>query len=665
MRSGKASVTGPIRRLGAPLFGLLAFAIALAALAAFFLRQPLIYDSDSYFHLAIARAYAEQGILDELPWARFSLMADGFGDKELLFHVFLAPFASIADPVLGGRIALAILLAALFATIALLGRSYLGSWSLLLPFWLAFASTEVAWRWVRLRPEIVSLLLLLWALWAIAHRRYRLLAVLALLYALSYTAFHAFAGLCVLLFVFELWARRRFEPQLLLFPALGIGLGLIVHPHFPTNLEVWVVQSLEFFRQKAELDVGTEIRPNYTDVLLLVNLGWFLGMATLWRSSEPRTVPPNEQRAQIAARLGDSFGVATVAFGGLYLLMSRFSQYALPLATLWLLFELERRGMVLGPRTRLPGSNRSLPLAAAAAICVLVALPEAARQWNNYTLRTSAGPQRDRIVDRERLSALLPEGAKVAATWQQTPVYMLWAPQARYLNVLDPVFLAVNDPTRHRVQSRVFGGREPDVPLAVATALDSRYLAVSAFVDHDRMRERLAHDPRVAMRHNGLNRLWEVLPDQNSSFLLSWRSAPGPSTDAPSAAGELASWRSYPRLPAIGARVEAFVDLRRFGDGSQCRLVAHALPDAVGETWWLELASAGPASVWWNGQAILDTAGHDALIGAGATFPVQRSTGDVISVRSCPPADAEEPFGFFLSRVESPTAAAAMEAPDV
>src|SRR6185503_3104765 len=192
--------------------------------------------NDSYYHLAVARTYFREGLIDDLRWARFSAMAHGFGDKEVLFHLLLAPFAGLAhDPVRGGQIALALLLAALFATIAGAARPTLGGWSIVLPWWLAFASTELGWRWVRLRPELLSLLLLLCALEAIARRRYRLLGAIAALYALSYTAFHAFLGLAVLIFLFIGWARRRWEWALPAYAAIGTGVGLLVHPHFPKN----------------------------------------------------------------------------------------------------------------------------------------------------------------------------------------------------------------------------------------------------------------------------------------------------------------------------------------------------------------------------------------------------------------------------------------------
>src|SRR3954466_8190369 len=83
----------------------------------FYSRHPLLYDADSYYHLTVARACWRQGLLHDLPWARFSLMHPGFGDKEFLFHVLLAPFAALPDPLAGGRLALALLDALVLAAV--------------------------------------------------------------------------------------------------------------------------------------------------------------------------------------------------------------------------------------------------------------------------------------------------------------------------------------------------------------------------------------------------------------------------------------------------------------------------------------------------------------------------------------------------------------------
>src|SRR2546423_1358908 len=72
-----------------------------------------------------------------------------------------------------------------------------------------------------------------------SRRRPVLLGVLACLYALGYTAFQAFLGLCLLFFLCTLWVERRAEWRLVVYPAIGVALGLLLHPQFPANVRVW------------------------------------------------------------------------------------------------------------------------------------------------------------------------------------------------------------------------------------------------------------------------------------------------------------------------------------------------------------------------------------------------------------------------------------------
>src|SRR5207249_2037490 len=108
--------------------------------------------TDSYYHLAAARLYAHEGLVKDLPWARFSALGQGFGDKEVLFHLLLVPFARLADPVLGGKLALALLNGAVAAALAAWALRALGTWGVLVPLWVMGTATDFTLRTLRLRP---------------------------------------------------------------------------------------------------------------------------------------------------------------------------------------------------------------------------------------------------------------------------------------------------------------------------------------------------------------------------------------------------------------------------------------------------------------------------------------------------------------------------------
>ena len=120
------------------------FGLALAFFLLILHFCPLLYDADAYYHLAIARIYAERGVVHQAPALRYSLLGTEFGDKELLLHGMLAPFAHSGEA--GGRRALAVLASVIFALIAGLAVPAVGRWAVLVPFGLFFGALDFSWR---------------------------------------------------------------------------------------------------------------------------------------------------------------------------------------------------------------------------------------------------------------------------------------------------------------------------------------------------------------------------------------------------------------------------------------------------------------------------------------------------------------------------------------
>ncbi len=640
---------GPPGRSFSPwVLAALLFLLTFAGCRLFYSAHPLLYDNDAYFHLAVGRLYAHDGVPGSLPWLRFSLLGEGWGDKELLFHGLLAPFAAGGDAEAGGRTALALLDALVLTGLGLFCRRAVGNWGLLIPLWLVVAAPELTWRLVRLRPELGSLLLLLAATWAAGTRRFRLLGGIAALYALAYTAFQALLGLAVGWFVVGAVFRRRRDWALVVYPLLGVGVGLLVHPNFPANLDVWVVQNLEFFAQKDVLDVGTEILPQTTASIVLLYAGWAAGLAVVWRSWRAAGETPTEnadQPEKTGEGLADATLVAAVAFGGLYLFMSRFALYMVPFATLAILFHLARRGGGLAAWTRLPGRGR-VPLAVAVAAALLVAAPQAASQLSTFARRTKPGPEGERSADREAFGRAVPAGATVAAPWRLTPLYLFFAPQGRYLNALDPVFMAVPHPAAFAAQQAVFDGSATDVPLVVGTVLDSHFLAESTATASPTLLRRLSADPRVVPRYRGIHALWEIVPAAEGVFVLDWRAVPGRESPASAAAGA-----AYPRAGDARARaLEGYVDARRVAPLGACATFVHAFETSAAAIVELELAPAGPTALTLDAEptARID-ADLGAVVGDAAKVPLALAAGShYLTVTTCPERSPAARCGFYL-----------------
>lgn len=626
-----------------------AFVATLGLSALFFGRLPVLYDTDSYYHLAIARAYAHFGIVDTLPWARLSLLHD-FADKEFLFHLLLAPFAAGEDPAAGGRLALALWNAIIVALLVHLGQRVAGPWGPWVAVLAYAGSLPFLGRMIRLRPELLALVLILLAVECVGARRYRTLGAVALAFTLGYTAFHALLGLCGLWFLHHRWTHGRWEWPLALYPTLGCGLGLILHPHFPQNLVVWKVQSFDFFVGKGTLNVGREILPQTTADLLTQNLGWWVALVVLaliavrsWRSSEnaeassPGDEPLSSALTVNSALTVDALWVAAVVFGGLYLLMQRFATYAIPLLLLAILGEAYRRS-----------TRFDFKLSVALTVALLLGAVPTVQLLRGIS--ESGGPV-SREDEWRAFGQSVPAGARVAAEWGSTHIYMFWAPQGLYLNVLDPIFMARPYPEAYGALRGIFENRESDIPLTLARDLASDHLALSHFHQPQELLLRLAGDPRLESVYRGYTLLYRLAPEARAPFVVDWRVVP-PGARLPPAPDTWDTLSPYPlEEDAEWRALEGFVDGRRVTDEPEpCLAVTHRMEVETPRTEIYELAAEGPTRLWHDDTLLFaneDSPG--AILGRGVMFPVELTSGSHrFTVLTCPHREDPERLGFYL-----------------
>lgn len=620
----------PDRRFAA-LAALSLFAVTFFAFAFLFLRFPLIYDTDSYFHLAAARRYATSGIVDSLPWARFSVMHQGYGDKELLFHLLLVPFTTLTDAAIGGRLALAALNASLVALLGWLGVTLIGRWGAVVPLLVYAGASPFFARAVRLRPELLALLLLIAATWFATRRRFLLAGVAVFLFTMSYTAFHVVVGLAIVWFVQEGMRLRRWEWRLPLTAVTGAGIALLVHPHFPKNLEIWWIQNVTFFLSKRQLDVGPEILPPRAADVILKNAGWLLGLAALWIAA--RQTNENDEPAP-----PNYFASAAALFFVLYLLMARMVTWFVPLATIAVLMEMYRRG--LRPSSVLTFRQIRIPLAAVVTACVLLSIPAIANPAFMQLVRSD--PNAVAEGDWEEFGKRVPSGARIAATWKAAELYAFWAPQGHYLNVLDPVFMNVAYPREYRVQRAVFAGVEPDIPLAIAGPLQSDYIAFDRTDPDEHVADRVLADPRFEILYGGFNVLARITPGANADFVVDWRVV------APRAG-------PYPRPSSAHLRaIEGFVDVSRVDDASRCVTFATTIRTSPGTTSLYEFAPYGPSTLAVDGRSVASTqASGFARLGEGIFVQLNLGAGThEVRVETCRVANGRG--GFYLLKRSKP-----------
>ena len=471
---------------------LIAAAITFLLFAALFFSLRGLPDLDSYYHLAVARLYGSNGFVRGLPWTRFSILGSRLGDKELLFHALLIPFASSTT---AARIALAFLNAAIVALIGWIATRAAGVHAAWIGVWIYLSAGAFVFRTVRLRPELLALLLLLAFVYLTATRRPIGVAIVSALFALSYTAFHLIVALAILFFIVD----RKRDVQLIIASLIGVAIGVVVHPHFPDNLTMFWTQDVLFFLRKSALDVGNEITAPDARDILLYNFGFWIGLAVLWAMRTKSAPPEDDAHPRVV------FTTAAIVFTAMFLLMERMAIYAIPFIALAVLFQIREI------------SPRALAILAA---CVVISAP-----WMIQAFKLT----RDHVIDEEDFiaaSRAIPPRAHVAATWGDAEALAYFAPQGRYLNALDPIFMAEFFPRQFAAQRAIFDGAEPDIPFIARNVLQSDMIAFRAGeLPHD-VAERLRSDPRATLLP-GRGMFVVALAGANDAFISDWRIGAG------------------------------------------------------------------------------------------------------------------------------------------
>lgn len=126
------------------------------------------------------------------------------------------------------------------------------------------------------RAQAASLLILALAFHWLLHKRYRLLFVLGFIYVWFYNAFPLLMILAVAYFLATWMTERRIVWQALVYPAVGIGLGLLVNPYFPKDILFIFNHFVPKLTESATL-VGVEWYP-YDTWKLIQDSGWALGI---------------------------------------------------------------------------------------------------------------------------------------------------------------------------------------------------------------------------------------------------------------------------------------------------------------------------------------------------------------------------------------------------
>jgi hypothetical protein len=152
------------------------------------LLQDGLFERDGSYHARLAQLLPERGLSRAFPWTQLSTWKDGYRDKEVLYHLAMAPLAQLGpEPILGARIFSVLLAVAVVAALFLLLRAHGVPWPAYFAALPLAAGGLFLARLGMIRSHVLSRLLLLVGLHLMQRRRWRALFVLGFAYAWCYT----------------------------------------------------------------------------------------------------------------------------------------------------------------------------------------------------------------------------------------------------------------------------------------------------------------------------------------------------------------------------------------------------------------------------------------------------------------------------------------------
>jgi len=424
---------------------------------------PGLAGNDGYYHMKMGYLIRQQGLTPAFPYLPFTILNEAaYYDHHLLYHIFLALFAT-GDPALDGGLALT--QGAKIGSIIMPSFAFLAIWWLLrgqkVPYaavWSValFASSEAfLYRMSMPRAQSMSLLLLVLGLHWLLQKRYKWLLPLGFIFVWAYNAFPLLVVMAGVYAIAVFLLERRIAWQAIVYPTIGIGLGLLINPYFPENID-FIVGHLLPKVGESSTPVGNEWSAYRT--LTLVNNS---GVAFLAVMAGVLALGWREERIDKPTLV--SLGLVVI-FGYMLFQSRRFVEYFPPFALIFFALSIAPllRSWLGDWRLKRPFLTQLIPIG----LLIILAYPLYIGLNDARDLMSNSKPA-DRYADAVIwLQNNSPEGTMVFQTdWDDFTRLFFYNSDAVYTAGLDPTFMELQDEAFFELWVDITQGRvdEPGV----------------------------------------------------------------------------------------------------------------------------------------------------------------------------------------------------------
>lgn len=463
----------PDRSRQARLISVLMLLAGFLMLARLQFMNPHIWEADGYYHIRVADIIRHQGFPRHFHWARYSVFADHFGDKEILYHILLIPFTFFPDIFFGAKVAAWLFSCfLLYAVYRVLRRLCSDE---LVPIFLVlfFCSDHFLSAVCRPRPMVPAIGLMILGIDFLIRRRLWASFWTTVAYGflhLTAPLMVFFAALVEAVRFFEPappGERRRYDYRPVLATAGGLAASMLFHPNFPNNLRVtWLNLFLvPYYAAKGGvLELGGEFFPISTRDLLLGYPLLFPAILAVLLCALYRARPGR-------------FDTRVFFFSSIPLFLGMFTSqryliHEYPLLLVWLA---AHAADLCGKTAESPSENDALAPYAVLAVCLAVFFVVTMPRFKERAAEESAlNAHYERMGN--WLREHVPPGQVIFhANWSDSQYFIGIDPDNDYFVTLDPTFMYAWNKDLYLLYRRIAFGQVPDAYTALRDVFHVRY----------------------------------------------------------------------------------------------------------------------------------------------------------------------------------------------
>jgi hypothetical protein len=435
-----------------------------------------IIDPDGYYHIRWSQLLWENlphGRLPRFVWLPLTILnPQAYVDHHFLFHVLQIPFTWGPDLVAGAKAS-----AVVYGALAIFSCYCLALWSRCKypSMWLVAllaCSAPYLFRMSLPRAPSVTIVTLVLAIWLLFTKRYLWFGILSFALVWMYSLF-PLIGVLAAIWTAAVWfEERRFDWRPIVAAGVGILVGNVVNPYFPTNIALFLDHVGMKVASEYEVSVGNEWYPYET---------WYLltSCAIAWVAQLAGWISTKFDRREGSAQVLLLFVFSTFLLV-LTMKSRRFVEYWPPFAIVYAAFALKP---VFEAYTWADLRTRSQRwIAGAAASVLMMALCVVLYVYVTETRATVSGESDPHVYAgaTDWLKANSPAGATVFNTdWDDFPMLFLHDTHNVYVSGLDPTYLLHADPELSKLYIDITLGHTPDP----AKLIRDRFGARFAFTD--------------------------------------------------------------------------------------------------------------------------------------------------------------------------------------